>query len=104
MNIVFNFVESADLSVVKKLLHRILEKQEATMATLQTFSDLLAAMNEVTNQIAANIQILLDKINAGGMSSAEEDVVATQLQAQIDALKAVAASSEVPVPPVPPIG
>jgi len=81
----------------------ILHNQEKIMATLKTFQDLLTAINDVTNQIAANIQKLLDKITAGGMSAAEEDTVAQQLQGQVDALKAVAASSSEPVPPVPPV-
>lgn len=79
-------------------------RQEKIMAVLKTFEDLLAAMNETTNTIAANIQILLDKITAGGMTAAEEDQVAAQLQTQVDALKAVAASSTEPAPPVPPVG
>lgn len=71
------------------------------MAVLKTFEDLLVAMNETTNTIATNIQILLDKITTGGMTAAEEDQVAAQLQTQVDALKAVAASSTEPAPPVP---
>lgn len=81
----------------------ILHNQEKIMATLSTFQQLLTAVNDVTNQIAANVQKLLDKITAGGMSATEEDQVAVDLQKQIDALKAVAASSTDPVPPPPPV-
>lgn len=88
---------------VRCLLEYLLEQQRCILAKLSTFNDLLDAMNTTTNEIASNVQILIDKLNAGGMSETEEQEVLAKMQTQADALKAVAASSSNPAPPVPPV-
>lgn len=78
-------------------LNLIIEKLDLIMAlTQQQFNELVARLDAVTNDIAADYQKLLDEIQAGNIS--DESVAAAK--ANIEKLEALGASVENPVPPV----
>lgn len=71
------------------------------MATLQNFKDLLAGVDEETNRIAAKIDELVAKLEAGGMSEAEEAEALEGLTAVADRLKTIGADPADPIPAPP---
>jgi predicted Ser/Thr protein kinase len=94
------------LNLLKTLIHietvldRIQQKVENTMATLQNFKDLLAAVDAETNRIAAKIEELVGQIGGGGLNETEEAEALAGLTAVAERLKTIGASSTNPVPPV----
>lgn len=68
------------------------------MVTKGDFDALLAAVNDATNKIAARIQALIDKQNAGGLTAEEEEAVKAGLEAEVAKLQALGADSTNPVP------
>ena len=68
------------------------------MPTKQDFDTLLAAVNDATNAIAARIQKLLEIINAGGMTEAQEAEVKAGLEAAVAQLQALGQDPSDPVP------
>ena len=81
-------------------LDRFQQKLEKTMATLQNFQDLLAAMDTETTRIGNKIQSLVDQLAAGGMTPAEEAQALASLGAFADRLKTIGADPANPIPPV----
>ncbi len=77
---------------------RIQTKLETIMAKLQDFKDLLAAVDAETTRIALKIDELVGKLNAGGMTEAEEAEVLAQLSAHAAQLKAIGHDPNDPVP------
>ncbi len=98
MNVLTRILHS--LLQIESSLDRIQQKLETTMATLQNFKDLLAAVDVETNRIAAKIAALVAQLEAGGMTDAEEAEVLAGLSAQVDRLKTIGADSSNPIPPV----
>ena len=88
------------LLTIETTLDRIQQKMETTMATLQNFKDLLAAVDTETNRIAAKIQSLVDSLGGGGMTDAQEAEALAGLSAVADRLKTIGADPTNPVPPV----
>jgi hypothetical protein len=78
----------------------LLIRRGLNMATKQDFEDLRVAVNDATNMIAARIQVLLEKLTAGGMSAMEEEEVRAGLQVAVEQLKVLGADPVDPVPPV----
>lgn len=72
------------------------------MPTKQEFEAAFAEANEATNNIAADIEALTEKLATSGLTDAEEADVLTQLKAHAEALKAVASKTPdgTPTPPV----
>lgn len=62
------------------------------MATLTDFQTAFDELNTATNDIAAEIQDLVDQIGAGGMSAVDEDAALATLRDAVTALQAVAAT------------
>ncbi len=89
------------LLLIESALDRIQQKQEKIMANLQTFKDLLAAVDEETTRIADKIEALVAQLESGSLSEAEEAEVLVGLQAQVDRLKTIGHDPADPVPPVP---
>lgn len=84
---------------IESALDRIQEKAEHAMATLQSFKDLLAAVDAETTRIANKIDELVAKLEAGGMSASEEAEVQEGLTALSDRLKKIGADPAQPIPP-----
>lgn len=115
-------VHGADAAEILEAIGRF---REETMSKFEDVTALLAAMNTVTNQLAANvtvvveneakqlaeIQALKDQIAAGTPVTQEQlDSVVSTMQARVDALNAtrdqlaaIASTPENPVPEVPPV-
>lgn len=72
------------------------EQWRYLMATIQQFEDAIAAINEATNEVAAEVAKLKDIIAGGGLLPAEEATVLASLSEIETKLRAIAA------PPVPP--
>jgi len=72
-------------------LDRILANQEKMMAKVDDLKAELVAANEVTNEIASDIDDLVKRVGEGSLSPAEADEVKTQLSALTARLKGVAA-------------
>ncbi len=89
------------LLLIESALDRIQQKQEKIMANLQTFKDLLAAVDEETTRIADKIEALVAQLESGSLSEAEEAEVLAGLQSQVDRLKTIGHDPADPVPPVP---
>lgn len=87
---------------IDERLDQIQQKLETAMATLQSFKDLLAAVDVETNRIAAKIDEFVAKEKAGDMSAAEETQALDGLTAVADRLRTIGANPTDPVPPVPP--
>ncbi len=68
------------------------------MATLQSFKDLLTAIDAETNRIAAKIDELVAKLGAGGMTEAEEAEALASLSAVSDRLKTIGTDPANPIP------
>jgi ABC-type transporter Mla subunit MlaD len=62
------------------------------------FAAILAQIDEVTTRLATDIETLIARLTAGGHTEAEEEQLAADLQARIDALKGVATTAENPIP------
>lgn len=60
------------------------------MATLAEFQAAFAAINETTNNIAADIERLAGQIGGGGMSEADEATALSELQTIADRLRTIA--------------
>lgn len=88
------------LRQIESALDRIQQKTEQAMASLQSFKDLLAAVDVETNRIAAKIDELVAKLEAGGMTEAEEEEALAGLSATADRLKTIGANPADPIPPV----
>lgn len=73
-------------------LERLQKGQERIMATLTDFQTAFDELNTATNDIAAEIQDLVDQIGAGGMSAVDEDAALATLRDAVTALQAVAAT------------
>ena len=87
--------DSKDSAVLYKRLSEIIrELEKIKVATQQAFSEVLTAINDSTNQIAATLDGLKKKIEGAGMDSATEDAVLAQLQTASDKLKGIAAPSQ----------
>jgi methyl-accepting chemotaxis protein len=80
-------------AVLEKLLRRqarilsnqtlIIERIESTSQVLNQIRDFAAKIDEATNAIAARIQTLVDKVNAG---TATPEEIAAVLQPEVDRL------------------
>lgn len=68
------------------------------MANIETFTDLLTAVDGETTRIADTVQELLARAAAGGMTADEEEQVRAALAAQLDKLRAIGADPADPVP------
>ncbi len=86
------------LKEIEDRIDRIQFKLEAALATAQQFTDVLKAIDTETTRIATKVQELLDKISAGGMTPAEEQVALDAATAELDRLKTIAADPANPVP------
>ncbi len=99
-------------SLFKRLIDRLMElnrlldetqgKLEKAMATSKDFLDLLAAMDAETTRIATKLDELLAKLQAGGMSEAEEAEVFAAANALSDRLKTIGTDPVTPIPPTEP--
>ena len=85
---------------IEEAVDRINHKWEALMATVQNFKDLVTALNDATNTIAARIEALIAKLNDTGISAAEEDAALAGLQTAADNLKTLGQNPADPVPTV----
>jgi methyl-accepting chemotaxis protein len=91
-------------AVLEKLLRRqarILSNQESIIERIQSMSQVLdqvrdfaAKIDEATNAIAARIQTLIDKVNAG---TATPEEIAAVLQPEVDRLNELARDPSNPV-------
>lgn len=89
------------LKRIETALDRIQQKLEGTLATLQNFKDLLAAVDAETTRIGDKIQELVDKLEAGGMADAEEAEALAGLSAAADRLKSIGSDPSDPIPTEP---
>jgi tetrahydromethanopterin S-methyltransferase subunit G len=81
---------------VKKRLRSLTNKLELFMAkTQERFDDLMARLDTITNDIAADYQKLLDEITNNSVS----DASITAAEANIAKLESLGASVDNPVPP-----
>lgn len=83
------------------MIDRIHLKLEKTMATLQNFKDLLAAIDAETDRLAKKIADLVAQLTAGGMTEAQETQALAGLTAVADRLKTIGADPTNPIPPAP---
>jgi uncharacterized protein involved in exopolysaccharide biosynthesis len=89
-------------SAKSAILAALQEFEDRVMAKFDTVVALQTAVNDATNQVAANIQLLIDKINAtpgDGLDGPQTEAVIAHLTALETNLKAMAASSSHPIPP-----
>lgn len=91
------------LMTVESVLDRIQQKMETTMAQLQNFKDLLAAVDAETTRISDKITDLVAQLAAGGMTDAQEAEVLAGLTAAADRLKTIGADPADPIPVEPPV-
>jgi hypothetical protein len=91
--------QGAALAEIKSLLVELKEQGVLIVATLADFQNALTRIDTATTEIAADIQRLLDKIAAGGLTDAEEATVLDQIGALATRLEGIGASVENPVPP-----
>lgn len=68
------------------------------MAQLQEVKDILSRIDAATDGIAAKLKDLADKVEAGGLTSAEEAEVVSSLRGEADKLEGLAKDPENPVP------
>lgn len=87
------------LIAAEGVIGRIATNLEKIMATAQEFKATLAEIDAETTRIANAIQVLVDRITAGGMSGPEEAEVKAELTAHLDRLKGIASDPEQPIPP-----
>jgi len=85
---------------IVKVLDQIQQKLEETMATLQNFKDLLAAVDVETNRIADKIAALVAQLESGSLTEAEETEVLAGLTAAADRLKTIGHDPQNPIPPI----
>ena len=78
---------------------KILQQQGVMMAKVDELKAELVAANETTNEIAADVTDLLNRLAAGGLTVAEADEVKAQIVALNEKLKGVA-SQHTPDSPV----
>lgn len=74
---------------IEHSLDRCLEKGAALMANIQEFRAALAEANTETDRIAARMEDLLGKLNAGGMSDTDEAAALAELGTFVGRLKSV---------------
>lgn len=87
---IHHYFHNGDEAIHKKL-DLIIKQGESLMASAsQMLADLQEA-NLVTNNIAVDVEALLAKLAAGGLSAAEATEVQSQIAALKDRLKGVAA-------------
>lgn len=91
------------LTLIESVLDRIQQKLEKSMATLQNFKDLLGAVDVETTRIGTRVEDLVAKLEAGGMTDAEEAEVFAGLTAVADRLKTIGANPADPIPVEPPV-
>lgn len=78
------------------ILTRLDIQEKKIMALQQETKDLIQAVDDATNAVAAKLQKLIDAAStAGSLSEAE---VRAALQPEVDRLKALGASDDNPVP------
>src|SRR5205814_9009796 len=86
------------LNALESRLDRITLKMERGMATAKDFKDLVTLMGAETDTLAARIDSILAKLQAGGMTAAEQDAALADMQAVSDRLKALGADPADPIP------
>lgn len=91
--------QDARLQEIKALLIELKSQGDSIVATLADFQTALTRIDTATTEIAADIQRLLDKIAAGGLSDTEEAQVLAQIGTLAERLEGIGASVENPVPP-----
>jgi len=89
-----------DLLDTEAAADRLGQKMENIHMALTTFLALLQAINTETDRLAAKIQELMDTVETGSLTGAEEEQVLNGLQAIKDRLTVIGADSNNPVPPV----
>lgn len=94
-------VVERSLSNAEESVNRINQRLETTMATLQNFKDLLAAVNTETDRIAAKAQTLLDHVSDSGLTGPEEEEILAEGAAIVARLKSVGADPQNPIPEEP---
>lgn len=87
------------LLAMEPALDRFNTTLENMMATAQEFKTTLAEIDAETTRIANAIQVLVDRITAGGMSGPEEAEVKAELTAHLDRLKGIGHDPANPIPP-----
>lgn len=91
MAIVQGFVLIVLAVAVLDMLKNQGQQIQSIMANLQDFKDLLTRVDVATNNIAADLKALADKIAAGGLTEAEETEISEALKLAAEKLEAVAA-------------
>lgn len=86
---------------IESAVDRINQKWEGLMAKAQDFKALVDEINVETDRVAAKIDELTDKLEAGGMTEAEEAQALTDLRAVSDRLKTIGKDPADPIPPEP---
>jgi hypothetical protein len=93
-----NALVSFTLAAVLLALLRQHQMEVRIMASLNTFTELLTAVDAETTRIGAKIQTLIDQLAAGGLSAEEEATVLAGLGAAADKLKGIGVDPADPVP------
>lgn len=88
------------------LLNRIFLQGKKIMAAVDDMRAELGAINEATNEIASDVEALINRVpESGGLSAADAQAIRGEMAAVKDKLKGVAAQYPVVVvePPPPPV-
>jgi len=89
---------------VEVKIDKVIKKLETIVNKVDELKAELTAANEVTNEIAVDVQDLLNKLVVGGLTAAEADEVKAQIVTLTARLRAVASQhSTEPVDPNVPV-
>jgi outer membrane murein-binding lipoprotein Lpp len=95
----FNINNHVDLSQLERDVKQL---KTIAMATKEQFQQALTELTSSIENIATDIQTLVDRLEQGGLSTAEEEEIFTQLRAAADRAKNIAdINPEEPTTPTP---
>ncbi len=86
------------LKAVSRAIDELQTKMEKLMNTAQDFLNALADIDAETTRIATKWEEFVAKLDAGGLTDAEESTVLDEMRAAAARLKTIAADPTNPVP------
>lgn len=94
INIHIHHHDKEAIAALEQKLDYVISQNKIIMSKQETLDALLVRLNATTNDIAADLKLLKDQIAAGTVS----DESLAKLDVNIQALEALGASTENPVP------
>jgi|SRR5687767_4059990 len=94
-NFTFNVHDSDHLNRIEQKIGTLITQGVKIMATMAELEQELTEINSSTNEIAADIDDLVAKLAAGGLSKEETESILSQVQALRGRLQGIAATHTV---------